>query len=184
MQADVIVTIHPRADDPAADRAMLRNAVAPFVVSQRCPDCGGDHGRPIVDADGLWASLSRAGGMVAIAVSTAGPVGVDIESRAAADRFPLDSGAEPLEPVRLWTIKEAVLKADGRGLRCDPRELVIGSGPRLAAWADASFALDRLTLAEFELPDDIAGAVAVVAPGATMDLSAVPGAASRRSSAG
>jgi 4'-phosphopantetheinyl transferase len=182
MRPDVVLTIHSAANDPAADRLLLQAAAAPFAVTQRCPDCGGDHGRPVVSSDGRWVSLSRAGGLVAIAVSSSGPVGIDIESRATASRHPLDAGAEPLEPARLWTMKEAVLKADGRGLRVDPRDLTIGEGPSLTAWDDASFPLADLTLVEFVVSTDIVGAVAVLAPHATIDLSAVSAAAPRRSS--
>jgi 4'-phosphopantetheinyl transferase len=183
MRPDVVLTIHPAAADPAADRLLLQAAVAPSTVTQLCPDCGGDHGRPLVSSGDRWVSLSRAGGLVAIAVSGVGPLGLDIESRTAASAHPLDAGGEPLEPARLWTMKEAVLKADGRGLRVDPRDLVIGDGPSLTAWDDASFPLAELTLVEFVVSTDIVGAVAVVAPRATIDLSAVSAGAPRRSSA-
>lgn len=91
-------------------------------------------GRPWVElASGgpLWASVSHARGLVAVAASSAGPVGVDLETRRN-----LDPGGmarrwfDPAEAdwlagqpdqvesfLRLWTAKEAVGKALGSGLR-------------------------------------------------------------------
>jgi 4'-phosphopantetheinyl transferase len=86
-------------------------------------------GRPVVD--GLEVSLSHARGLVAVAASRVGPIGVDVESRR---EFEIDGMArrwfdpaevtwlyrqpDPLDAfLRLWTAKEAVGKALGRGLR-------------------------------------------------------------------
>lgn len=81
----------------------------------------------------LWTSLSHADGLVALAVSAVGPVGVDIErsGRASvmpeiADRIvhPDERAALPQQPgqsrnealLALWVRKEALLKAAGIGL--------------------------------------------------------------------
>ena len=86
-------------------------------------------GRPMVD--GLEVSLSHARGLVAVAASRVGPIGVDVESHR---EFEIDGMArrwfdpaevtwlyrqpDPLDAfLRLWTAKEAVGKALGRGLR-------------------------------------------------------------------
>ena len=82
------------------------------VIEQTCADCGGPHGRPTVA--GLWLSLSRcAVGVVAAAASV--PVGIDVE--------PAGSDAVAGMSLAEWTRTEAVLKADGRGLRVDPGEV-------------------------------------------------------------
>jgi hypothetical protein len=102
-------------------------------------------GRPVVD--GLAVSLSHARGLVAVAAGRCGPVGVDVESRR---EFEIDGMArrwfdpvevtwlyrqsDPLDAfLRLWTAKEAVGKALGRGLRGSGlrRVMPLGTGPDL-----------------------------------------------------
>jgi 4'-phosphopantetheinyl transferase len=97
----------------------------------------GEHGKPfLIRAAGgraLEISLTHSGGIAACAVTSAGPVGVDVEAvdRKAnpldiAERFfaPGELAALQLEPAErcrrrfflLWTLKEAVLKVLGTGL--------------------------------------------------------------------
>jgi 4'-phosphopantetheinyl transferase len=101
-----------------AGRLLLKSLVTELtgdpdpVVEQTCVDCGGAHGRPTYA--GLWLSLSRcAEGVVAAAASE--PVGIDVELAAA-------EGAGGT--IQHWTQTEAVLKADGRGLRVDADRVV------------------------------------------------------------
>lgn len=130
------------APDAAGGRALLRAlagellGIAPQDVPlvQRCPDCGGPHGRPVIEGSELRVSLSRCAlGTVAAAV-WGRALGVDVEPR----RLP----AERLEAIRTiaggegvehWTAVEAVLKADGRGLRVDPRRVRVAG---TTAWID------------------------------------------------
>jgi 4'-phosphopantetheinyl transferase len=168
---------------PSAGRDADRALLAGFgTVTQLCPDCGGDHGRPVVAEPGRWVSLSRAGGLVAVVFSTAGPVGVDLESSEAVSRHPVQGLRHP--DAAEWTTKEAVLKADGRGLRVDPAELVVVDG-RLVEWAGCPVPLDGVRLHHFVATDDLVGTVAwfgdAVAP--EVDVSAGSATASRRSSA-
>ncbi|WP_329210709.1 4'-phosphopantetheinyl transferase superfamily protein [Streptomyces sp. NBC_00683] len=113
-----------------------RNGGSPrdVVLEQRCPDCGGRHGRPrVVGGPGTApeVSLSYADGVVAAAAADR-PVGVDVE-RLHRDRAPglrtlrrfLTAGEAdrirrsrtPREALlRTWVRKEAVVKATGAGL--------------------------------------------------------------------
>ncbi|MEO6997113.1 MAG: 4'-phosphopantetheinyl transferase superfamily protein [Terracoccus sp.] len=101
-----------------------------------CPECGRQHGRPTVgDHPGLHISLSRTTTLVALAVTTVGPVGIDVEAVDATafagfDEVALHPGereaagrsAEQVDRanVTAWVRKEAALKALGTGLRTDP----------------------------------------------------------------
>ncbi|MGA1838768.1 4'-phosphopantetheinyl transferase superfamily protein [Herbiconiux sp. 11R-BC] len=126
------------APAPAHDAAEARR------IGHLCLHCGSTgHGRPLLlDADGMpvpgvHLSLSRAGGVVALAAA-AHPVGIDIESvsTAAAARFDdvaftaAERAAFGDDPdhrmrTRAWAAKEAVLKAAGLGLRADPHALTV-----------------------------------------------------------
>ncbi|MGJ4845295.1 4'-phosphopantetheinyl transferase family protein [Leifsonia sp. Le1] len=109
-------------------RAMLRELVAELAavpaddvrIAARCPDCGGEHGRPVVmapdAATGVRVSLAHAGDVTVAAALAGGSVGVDAEPSTAPET-PTTAAATDL---RQWTRIEAVLKADGRGLRVDP----------------------------------------------------------------
>jgi 4'-phosphopantetheinyl transferase len=70
--------------------ALLRVAAAPrlgidpaeVVVDRTCPACGGPHGAPRIvhaGAPGPWVSVSHSGLLVVVALSTHGPVGVDVQ---------------------------------------------------------------------------------------------------------
>lgn len=85
-------------------RLMLADLGVP-EVTQKCRDCGGPHGQPT--APNCFVSIAHAAGAVVVARSHR-PVGIDVEG----------ANADPL-----WTRTEAVLKADGRGLRVDPDDV-------------------------------------------------------------
>ena len=134
-------------------RAMLRAlvselaAVAPedVRIAARCPDCGGAHGRPVVmapdAATAIRVSLAHAGDVTVAAALVGGSVGVDAEQRAPAQATTTTGTATQgtatqgtatqatttpgtADDLRQWTRIEAVLKADGRGLRVDPAAVV------------------------------------------------------------
>jgi len=117
-----------------AGRLVLRQLAAELTDASassvdlfvQCADCGGPHGRPLLRGSSLQLSLSRSDNAVVAAASWDGPVGVDVEpatlSGEALAAINLLTGEES---VASWTRVEAVLKADGRGLRVDPREVVV-----------------------------------------------------------
>ena len=119
-----------RAEAFLAGRLLLRQLAGellgldprdvPLVAS--CPDCAREHGRPQIEGSDLQVSLSHGGDAVVAVAIVGARVGVDIESTSAsvAELAPLIR--DPT--VRRWTRIEAVLKADGRGLRIDPGEVV------------------------------------------------------------
>ena len=147
---------------PADD--LVRQTVAAHVgtgagevgVTRACPTCGSsEHGRPVVllhdDAPrpAPWVSLSRAGGLVVVAVTDAGPVGVDLEVVPAAPLagfatyalHPAEQAGSASEQVTTWVRKEALLKAVGLGLRLDPREVRVTPAdrpPAVQAWPDGA----------------------------------------------
>ncbi|WP_420488800.1 4'-phosphopantetheinyl transferase family protein [Kribbella italica] len=75
--------------------------------------------------EGLHISLTHTTGVAAVAATHAGPVGIDVELRrdfpveALSRRWfaPSETTTDPEAFLHLWTAKEAVGKAKGRGLR-------------------------------------------------------------------
>lgn len=120
------------SDNFVAGRMILRTlagellGIDPTVVplAATCPDCGGPHGQPRVP--GLTVSLSRCATAIVAVAALTGTVGVDVEpldgtaERSAAITAVVGSGG-----IRRWTSVEAMLKADGRGLRIDPRTVSV-----------------------------------------------------------
>lgn len=108
-----------------------------------CPSCAGtDHGRPVVvgPPGALDFNLSHSGPHWALAVTSAGQVGVDVEdgrSGSPADAASLvlsesettylnslsDDGARHAAFLRCWTRKEAMVKAIGTGITADLKAL-------------------------------------------------------------
>lgn len=101
----------------ARGRALLHELVGDREIVAICPDCGGPHGRPVA-VDGPAISLTHVGDTSIAVSSDADAVGVDAE-RHDADTSSLAIVAGDVT-VEHWTRVEAVLKADGRGLRVDP----------------------------------------------------------------
>jgi 4'-phosphopantetheinyl transferase len=116
---------------------------AQVLIEARCPDCGGPHGRPVVmgpvAARDVRVSLAYAGTSIIAAASSRAAIGVDAELRApdaadAADdrreavRTLAPAPHDEADPLRQWTRIEAVLKADGRGLRVDPHAVTFAAG--------------------------------------------------------
>lgn len=125
------------------------------VVDRSCTDCNRHHGKPYIRAYGrrLHVSVSHSGDRVAVAMTSVGALGVDVE---AVPSTPVDDLArcaltpaelkvmDALPPAeryeafaRVWTRKEAALKATGHGLRISPDKLEVSGpeeDPRLLSW--------------------------------------------------
>jgi len=157
----------PEATGREAGRALLRRlageqlGVAPEAVplTQRCPDCGGPHGRPVIDGAELRVSLARCVlGAVAVAAWGA-DIGVDVEPRAQTPaRLAAIAEVAGGAGIARWTGVEAVLKADGRGLRVDPRRVRIDGD---LATIDGGPARYRIVEPEFDTPIQVCVAIAL-----------------------
>ncbi|WP_431221233.1 4'-phosphopantetheinyl transferase family protein [Leifsonia xyli] len=129
------------AADDERQRAFLAGRAALFAaaaqlgepgvrIDARCPDCGLSHGRPVAEggATRIHLALAHAAG-AAFAVAARVPIGIDAEpATASAERL---AAVDDLAPgrgdaLRRWTAIEAVLKADGRGLRVAPSAVRVG----------------------------------------------------------
>lgn len=115
-----------------------------------------DRGRPGTDGPGD-VSLSHGGGWIAVAATGSGRLGVDVETPRAVSASLAQRCLAPAELawlqqasgqarntrfLRLWTAKEAYLKATGVGLARDPRDVIIdptGTEPRLVGRDAAAF---------------------------------------------
>jgi 4'-phosphopantetheinyl transferase len=123
---------------------LLTRGLQREVLSKYAPDIAprdwrfqrGAAGRPSLappfDATGLHFNLAHTSGLVAMAVARSPHVGIDVEAigkrvplpvarryfseREVAALFALPEERQPLHFLRLWTLKEAYLKALGEGL--------------------------------------------------------------------
>ncbi len=150
------------------------------------------HGKPALDpACALRFNVSHSGDLALIAVASGFDVGVDVEAhRRADDLAPLAAsilGPEDLERwraaaavegaaafYRIWTCKEAVAKAIGRGLALDFRSLRISLDPgraaALAALEPAWGEVGAWSLCELETQAGYCAAVAAPTPGLAVTL--------------
>ncbi|WP_314223174.1 4'-phosphopantetheinyl transferase family protein [Streptomyces zaehneri] len=163
-----------------------------------CPRCGGPHGKvhlaPPPDGPSgtlpaygcsVTFSVTHSGALVGVAVCRGGEVGLDVEeshgdmdidsaarvalsdvelaalyARPAAERQPAF--------LRVWTRKEAVLKALGVGLGVPLRELEVSGPeqpPEVLAWPDRLATRPRVSLADTVVDGMHPAAVAVVVAG-------------------
>ncbi|SHI22844.1 4'-phosphopantetheinyl transferase [Streptomyces sp. 3214.6] len=168
--------------------------VAPADVPLRrvCPRCGGPHGKARLDAADPPApydfSVTHSGAVIGVAVCRGGQVGLDVEE----DGTPLDvdsaaraalsdtelAALNALPPaerrpafLRVWTRKEAVLKALGVGLTVSPRELEVsapGLPPAVLTWPDRPAVVrPEAGLADLVVAGRHPAAVAVTGAGAS-----------------
>jgi 4'-phosphopantetheinyl transferase len=116
--------------------ALLRLAVQsvigePPVIDRTCPDCGRPHGKPQVVGHDVHVSVSHSGERIAVALTLAAPVGIDVEEITDISTDELRRMVvAPGERVAtgffdMWARKEAVLKALGHGLRTPMTSLTL-----------------------------------------------------------
>ena len=162
---------------------LLGEDPADVAVERHCGRCGSrEHGKPrLADASaGVHFSLAHSGDHVVVAVSSAGPVGIDVEQlrpttdyrrlsrttltadEAAAFRA---AGGRPLDFLRMWVRKEAVTKAVGTGVATPFDSFAVASSAKPAAlltWPDDPPLVDRTTLLDLPGESTRPAAVAVL----------------------
>lgn len=104
-------------------------------VTRTCDQCGREHGRPRLPGSNLHASVSHSSDLVVVALTAAGPVGVDVELIAhPPSRRLLSLVCTPEEQAFVltakdffthWVRKEAILKATGDGLRRSMTDVMV-----------------------------------------------------------
>ncbi|PPF61013.1 hypothetical protein C5E11_15550 [Clavibacter michiganensis] len=152
----VRVTLRAAPASDAIERTVASVAgvvASQVIIESHCDDCERPHGKPRVlfpradDGSEIMVSKSSAAGWVATAVSLdagGGDLGVDIESSVQMSRARVDEAAFSAAErdliddedarsrdelrTRLWSRKEAYLKATGRGLRLDLTTIDLASG--------------------------------------------------------
>jgi 4'-phosphopantetheinyl transferase len=168
-------------------RAMLRLGLAWYLekAPQKIALTTNPHGKPcFAESPALHFNVSHSGGLGAIAFTTVGEVGIDVEAmprdveavEIAAAHFTSNEAAmvaaaeTPQEQARIflrfWTRKEAVLKAAGHGLLGGLEGFDVSGGPldrvRLRSSTDES-AESCWRIQDLETMDGFAGAVAAPA---------------------
>lgn len=197
-----------------ASRAAVRRILAGYLgrpasgveLLQHCPYCSGPHGRPRLEGapPPLLLSIAHSGSLAALAVTRTGAVGVDVEGgangrrsglRIAERRFAPEEVAALLAApehertavfLRIWTRKEAYLKATGEGLARPMSSFAVSAAePAVLLRADGDDPV-RWTVVDLPLAGGMAGAVVLPAGYAlrVLDLPAATPAGSAPSSAG
>jgi 4'-phosphopantetheinyl transferase len=112
----------------------LRMAPVDVPLVAVCPDCGGPHGRPVITGSRLHLGLTHTPEMVVAVAGWDRAIGIDAEPRHRdQDRDAAISAVTGGRGIQHWTRVEATLKADGRGLRLDPRDVrVTGDRARIS----------------------------------------------------
>ncbi|GAA4921217.1 4'-phosphopantetheinyl transferase family protein [Stackebrandtia albiflava] len=142
--------------------------------------CGRPHGRPRLTVPGPCVSVSHSGGLVLVAVSTAGEVGVDVQECTPDPGVPVEAVMSAREaagfrmtPPRartagfytVWARKEAVLKATGDGLTVPMPHAEVTRPDRAAGVLRLAHRPDLpVGLWDLPVPPGYAGAVALLRP--------------------
>lgn len=133
-----------------------------------------------------WLSLSHSGDRVVVALSTAAPVGVDIETAGRGEQLrptvvarittqaeraalqALDGSDRARAAIQLWTYKEAILKSTREGLSVEPHTVEIddfaGDAAALVAHGSRPDLVGTSQLAALCHDADYVGSLALLAP--------------------
>lgn len=139
-------------------------------VERRCPRCPAPHGKPRLVDTLLHVSVSHSEERVAVAVTRAAPIGVDVEHVRRADIAGLAEAVladdEPLtrpeEFFVYWCRKEAVVKATGDGLCTPLRAVRVSPAREPARLLSYRGGPVPCALADLDVGSGYAGAVAVL----------------------
>jgi 4'-phosphopantetheinyl transferase len=173
--------------------ALLRLALAEwlqlpatsFTFSSTCEHCGGPHGPPrlVGVPDAPSVSLTHSGWRVAVAIANRARVGIDVErlernrddvaflQKAALSLIErgeiarLAPAARPRALLCIWTRKEALLKATGRGLAISPELLTMSASdapPALVAWDARDRPASAVFLRDLDFGSEHVGCLAVL----------------------
>jgi 4'-phosphopantetheinyl transferase len=180
--APEVLVVWGRGSSSGGPDDLLRLAVAAHLAvdpstvqtGRLCPRCASsDHGRPVVLRAGSAArgaqrpvhvSLSRAAGRTVVAVTTAGPVGVDVEHVDAAgfDTFARvglhrdEADGDAAWRTRTWVRKESLVKATGDGLMVDLRDVQVTApdrAPGLVRWDGRDAPVGGVEMVDLEVPE-------------------------------
>lgn len=149
---------------------------ADITIDSSCFDCGKPHGKPKVT--GLEISISHSGDRVALALTTASPVGIDVEeirdasvddlagiAFSAIEREAFDAAPDKKTAFfTYWARKEAVVKATGKGMSVPMSTFVLtphDQPPRVLASESADVDPKRIHMADLDAGDGYRAAVAV-----------------------
>lgn len=168
----------------AVTRGTIRHILAGYThqSAEQLQFVTGFHGKPVLPHSKLHFNMAHSGAFVACAVTQMAPVGVDIErihwipemhaiagthfTRTESERL----SALPAEHrtrgfFECWTLKEAFIKATGRGLiqRLDGFEVTFGPGtvPRILRVDDPSDAAQCWEVHAFHPGVEYCGAIAI-----------------------
>lgn len=153
--------------------AQTQTEPARVRVDRSCHRCPQPHGKPrIIDAD-LHVSVSHSGDRVAVGLSGAAPVGVDVEAISGRDVTGLARTViGPTEPIgsprdfyTYWCRKEAIVKATGDGLQVPLIDVVVSAADTPARLVSYQGAGLPCAVADLRAGAGYAAAVAVLADG-------------------
>jgi phosphopantetheinyl transferase len=144
-----------------------------------------EHGAPRVGGADVFVSVSSRGSRIALAAASS-PVGVDLErvedagpviedvlgkrERQALERLSQDARGQAF--VRIWTAKEAYLKAIGRGFKRDPALINISARANMFTVEDTGFAAELSAGAFVAMKEEIVACAVLPAGAASGELHA------------